>query len=185
MCNWKVGKDNLSFWHDNWNLEFSYSTLTDGYDGDLLSDFRHEDHRDFEALVPTLGEELTHYTLEHAPIISEDKDMLLWKLTKDGAFSVNATWESVRRRGAFDPVAKVVWDSVLPNQNKILIWRLLRSILPTDLTVRRSGFQLASKCICCAKPNEESIQHLFIDGDLAASLWKYFGAIFGVRYFPN
>lgn len=65
------------------------------------------------------------------------------------------------------------------------------SILPTDLMVKKKGIHLASRCVCCACPSEESLLHVFIEesllhvfieSDLASSLWKFFGIIFAVRF---
>lgn len=184
-CNWKVGRGNISFWYDNWNSDFDFDPFADGDDWDMLSDFWQEDHWNFEAIIPKLGVDLTQYTIKHAPIISDDKDTALWKLTKSEAFTVKSAWHFIRRRGTFDLLVNGVWDSAMPNQNKILICKLLHVILPTDLMIKRRRYQLASKCICCVRSNEESLHHLFIEGELTSSLWKYFGTLFGMQYFPN
>lgn len=68
----------FSFWYDNWNQDLNYSSFIDGHDDDMLSDFWHDDHWDFNDLIPTLGEELTQYIIDHAPTITDNKDIILW-----------------------------------------------------------------------------------------------------------
>lgn len=83
----------LSFWYDNWNSDLNYSKFVDGHDGDILSDFWHDDHWNFDELLPILGEELTQYTLERTPIITNNKGIILWKFTEEGEFTMKSAWQ--------------------------------------------------------------------------------------------
>lgn len=51
--------------------------------------------------------------------------------------------------------------------------------------LKKLGIHLASKCICCDKPHEESAEHLFIEGELATYLWNFFGSVFAVPCVRN
>lgn len=185
-CGWNVGRGDISFWRDNWCKDFSFEHLAvDGFDEDKLCEFWNGEMWDFGDLIPTIGEELSLLTLENAPTLSEDRDMLFWRLTSSGMFSVSLAWESVRRRGRTNRVLAQTWASPMPTKSKLLIWRMLKSILPADLVVKHRGFQLASQCVCCSEPKEESLLHLFLDSDLAVSLWSYFGSVFAVPNQPS
>lgn len=58
-------------------------------------------------------------------------------------------------------------------------------ILPVDLVVKRNRINLASKCVCCEDPGEESLSHLFLHSQLAVSLWDFFGSVFAIRHQPS
>ncbi|KAF5179450.1 hypothetical protein FRX31_030963, partial [Thalictrum thalictroides] len=47
------------------------------------------------------------------------------------------------------------------------IWKLLHEALPVDSAVSKCHIQMASRCVCCISPKEESYMHLFYHGDLA------------------
>lgn len=185
-CGWHVGRVDLSFWYDNWCAEFSFEPFAvEGYDGDRLKDFWKDGVWDFEDIVPTVGNKLTQLAIGHAPTLSEEQDVIFWRLTSSGAFTVSSAWDSIRRRGRSNRVAALAWATPIPTQSKILIWWLLKSILPADLVVKHLGFQLASQCVCCRDAQEESLIHLFIASDLARSLWSFFGAVFAVPNQPS
>lgn len=78
----------------------------------------------------------------------------------------------------------MVWASTLPTQSKLLVWRLLKPILPVDLVVKRMGVSMASRCVCCIELHEESL-HLLIFSDLAVSLWEFFGSVFDIPNQPS
>ena len=57
---------------------------------------------------------------------------------------------------------------------------LLLSRLPLDDVLATHGFQLPSKCYCCQMSNIESLRHLFLEGDLADMVWRFFGPSCGL-----
>lgn len=184
-CGWHVGRGEMSFWLDNWCSDFSFEPLAvEGFNDDRLKDFWHDGSWDFEEITPTVGEELVHFAMERAPVLSSEHDMLFWMLTSSGVFSVSSAWDSICQWEQVCRLSAQTWTTPMPTQSKLLIWRLLKSILPADLVVKRQGFQLASQCVCCLKAREESLTHLFLESDLAVSLWTYFGAVFAVRNQP-
>lgn len=157
----------------------------DGSSSEKLRDFWNGDHWDFDDLMPTIGHELVQFSLECAPMSTDSEDILFWKLSSSGMFAVNSAWDSVRKRVCRHRMDCMVWSSPLPTQSKLLVWRLLKAILPVDLVVKKQGVCLASRCFCCEAPGEESLVHLFIHSDLASCLWDYFGAVFAVRDQPT
>lgn len=109
-----------------------------------MCNFWRGDHWDFDELLPSIGTEMVQYTIERAPQLTSDKNVLFWKRT----FVVRLAWEFVHRRGRMDQVACRVWAAPLPPQSKLLIWHLWKAILPMELLVKRHGYQLASRCVC-------------------------------------
>lgn len=101
-----------------------------------------------------------------------------------GVFSIKSAWEVVRKKRRSQRILSQVWENPITMQSKLLMWRVLKGIIPVDTVAKKQGFHLASKCMCCARPEEESLHHLFGSGELAAMLWNFFGAVFAVPYFP-
>lgn len=48
--------------------------------------------------------------------------------------------------------------------------------------MKHHGINLASMCVCCSVPKEESLRHLFLESDLAKSIWEFFGSVFGIQH---
>ncbi|XP_058108936.1 uncharacterized protein LOC131251988 [Magnolia sinica] len=46
---------------------------------------------------------------------------------------------------------------------------------------------MASSCVCCTGDSrkEESLDHLFVDSNIATALWTYFSAVLSVDFLPN
>lgn len=44
--------------------------------------------------------------------------------------------------------------------------KLLHARLPTDDKTQRFNYYGPSKCDCCRNPNQETIEHLFCEGDM-------------------
>lgn len=55
-----------------------------------------------------------------------------------------------------------------------LCGKLYRGAIPIDINVRKRGIALPSKCVCCAKPQEETMEHLLPHSDIARILWNHF-----------
>lgn len=47
--------------------------------------------------------------------------------------------------------------------------------IPVDSNLSRLGIAILYKCSCSSKPQEETLAHLFVQGDLARAVWTYFG----------
>ena len=45
--------------------------------------------------------------------------------------------------------------------------------------MKRKGFSFASKCQCCEA--EESISHLFVEGEVVREVWLHFANVFGLQ----
>lgn len=79
-------------------------------------------------------------------------------------------------------VYKNVWQSAVPLKISFLMLRLLQDRLPLASSIKRFGVHGPSKCFCCVHPNEESLDHIFSDGDLAEAAWNFLGVrlVFGM-----
>lgn len=87
------------------------------------------------------------YTIDSAPPLSLERDIPFLKVTSLGIFSVKSAWDSTRRRGRLNHVADVAWGTLMPTQIKLLIWCLLKAIIPVELVVKLHDYELASWCV--------------------------------------
>ncbi|XP_060170728.1 uncharacterized protein LOC132601671 [Lycium barbarum] len=61
------------------------------------------------------------------------------------------------------------------------VWRLWQAKLPLDDTLKKWGFQFASRCSCCQTPQEETIAHVFLRSEVAQQIWKHFSGPAGIK----
>ncbi|XP_019237530.1 PREDICTED: uncharacterized protein LOC109217719 [Nicotiana attenuata] len=74
------------------------------------------------------------------------------------------------------------WLNNNPFKISLLSWRLYLGKLPFDDIIAKFGNQIVSRCMCCQSPKEDTIQHVFIEGDTAKFLWNTFGAPIGIKH---
>ncbi|XP_042026496.1 uncharacterized protein LOC121773661 [Salvia splendens] len=118
--------------------------------------------------------------IKDIPIEEGMQDRMRWSLTPRGNFSVTSAWELCRHHHPHTPVFGLIWNKHLLPSMSISIWRLLANRIPVDEKLQWRDVSIASKCRCCKKPQTESRQHLFLNGDRARKIWLKFA-----RWFPN
>ena len=58
----------------------------------------------------------------------------------------------------------------------------MRGWIPTEIVMKRKGIVLASRCFCCREHGEETLEHLFLKGEVAEKVWKHFSLVFTVNF---
>ncbi|XP_075076323.1 uncharacterized protein LOC142162983 [Nicotiana tabacum] len=97
-----------------------------------------------------------------------------WMLETRGYFSVKSAWDYTRGRDEPRTAYRMIWVKGLPFKIAFFMWKLWKAKLPLDDFLKRVGYCMPSKCWCCVKPDEESLQHLFFRSETAKTTWKYF-----------
>ena len=59
--------------------------------------------------------------------------------------------------------------------------RLLLRRLPTPDVFGKMGFHMPSKCFCCHNGANETLEHLFSEGQIAMEVWTYFTGLSGLQ----
>lgn len=114
--------------------------------------------------------------------LSDSGDQLFWTGTYSGLFSFCSAWEMVRRKKLGTFLSKNIWHPTLPLKISVFMWKLMHKGIAVDLLVQRKGVSLVSKCNCCCNVSDmESINHLFLQGDITKLMWKYFAGIMGTN----
>lgn len=112
-------------------------------------------------------------------VLQEDtSDKLIFKTIVNDEFSTKHYADIIRTPGPKRSWADRVWHNYLPPKVGTFMWKLMKHAILVDARIVTKGVQLASKCMCCQVPSEESISHLFIHSDLVKAVWSCFGAIF-------
>ncbi|KAL9677780.1 hypothetical protein QQ045_015616 [Rhodiola kirilowii] len=103
----------------------------------------------------------------------DGRELLRWKLTSNGQFSVKSAYEMIkdlenRRKteegeqsdsSGLKDFWKRIWSSKVPNKVKILCWRMYYNSLPDARNLWRRGLILDYRCKFCGY-GMESISHL-------------------------
>ncbi|XP_027178138.1 uncharacterized protein LOC113777304 [Coffea eugenioides] len=112
-------------------------------------------------------------------LFPELADDMVWIPSASRHFSVNSTWECLRQTRSSATLFRMIWNEILPLKVSFFAWRVLHNWLPLDATIRTRGVVLASCCHCC-RQEEESLNHLFLQGPVASRVWEHFGRRFGI-----
>ncbi|MQM16740.1 hypothetical protein Taro_049699 [Colocasia esculenta] len=105
--------------------------------------------------------------------LSNYHDMCVWTASADGSFSTRSAFQVIRPRGVPRPPLHNIWHNAYNPRAALFGWRVLHRAIPTDDRVSACGIHLVSKCSYCTTPAAEDIDHLFLSGEIASSLWRW------------
>lgn len=147
----EVGAGTCSFLYENWTGEGSLFRLFDLQYSDSLRGIRLCDAfvhgRWSEAiLTEVLPEVAIRYVTQFTFQLSQSLDVLIWKPSISGMFTLKSAFDLVRQQQVVTPELKFVWDTSLPLKAFLLCWRLMNNLLPLPETLMSFGFHLVSKC---------------------------------------
>lgn len=128
-----------------------------------------------EVLFP--GEIIPRILAIHIPRVTR-QDELIWRLSKNGEFSVKcANFEALRTHtgcdgvGRGDEVWRKVWGLNLPPKLALFLWKVLHKIIPTKVVLFRRGMAGDMVCPVCGR-SDETIEHLFFECEFGRRLWR-------------
>ncbi|XP_071927455.1 uncharacterized protein [Coffea arabica] len=176
---WVVKDGACHFWYDNWlgnGALFLQATVIPNLS---FSNFISNGHWDTSRLCQSLPSQMVTSILNH-PVPEEGGEAeVIWMPTSSGNFSLASAFRDIRQARNTSMVFDRIWHPCLPLKVSFFMLRLLLGRLPIPDSLRNIGFHLPSKCFCCPLPSEESIEHLFSNGNIASTIWNYFGAACG------
>jgi hypothetical protein len=106
--------------------------------------------------------------------LTEHRDCFIWTANK--AFSVKNLYNDlIIRAGA--RVNCWTWKAKLPLKIKIFLWFLNNGVVLTKDNLVKRGWKGCTKCGFCAQ--QETVQHLFFDCQLARLVWSCVAVAFG------
>ncbi|KAL2225077.1 UNVERIFIED_CONTAM: hypothetical protein Sindi_3129700, partial [Sesamum indicum] len=125
------------------------------------------------------GEKPLAQLVRGAPDTMEPRDRIVWTATSNGTFSTASAWEAIRVASPRRQLFTDIWHRSLRPTVSVFLWRLFQDWIPVDERMKRKGFSFASKCQCCEA--EESISHLFVEGEVVREVWLHFANVFGLQ----
>lgn len=111
-------------------------------------------------------------------VVLEDQtpDKLNCTLNAAGKFRVADYVDYCRLRRPKKEWAEIVWKKVTSARVNAFTWKVYRGALPVDSNVQSRGIPIASRCVCCARPTVETLDHLLVNSNMARSMWDHFAA---------
>ena len=114
------------------------------------------------------------------------EDQLIWKLEKNGHYSVRSAYQLcmeviadnsfLHRTGNWSSI----WNLKVPPKVKNLLWRICRGCLPTRARLLDKGVNCPSTCVMCDENNYEDATHVLFDCTKARSVWQNCSLIYKV-----
>ncbi|KAJ1436407.1 Ribonuclease H-like superfamily [Sesbania bispinosa] len=108
------------------------------------------------------------------------EDSLIWKLSKDGRYSVKSAYYHITENMVDNSHYKVqgdwktLWKLKVPNCVKLFLWRLLRGCLPTRMNLQRKGVSCPATCAFCESALENE-WHVFFGCMNSIACWQKAG----------
>ncbi|XP_060183224.1 uncharacterized protein LOC132613196 [Lycium barbarum] len=170
LVQWKGGSQlgALSYvvpqsWHINEHAEDVSELMTDG-------------RWNVNKLIQMFPEDIVQHILQEIDIkcASNEWDRPWWMMTSTGKFTVSSAWHLLRQKANVTVPFQNMWIKGVPFKISFFMWRLWKFKVPIDEVVASIGIPLVSKCCCCHNAQIDTINHLFLCGDLAAKVWRYF-----------
>ncbi|XP_060216649.1 uncharacterized protein LOC132644109 [Lycium barbarum] len=183
---WETKSGTTNIWFDNWTkLGALHYVLPD-----IPVDESMEDVKDLiggnewnvSRLQQLFPADVVEYILEDLELreISDQWDKPWWMMTSTGKFTVSSAWDLLRQRGHVSEDYKNIWLKGLPFKISFCLWRLWKFKLPVDEVLETIGINIVSRCYCCIEPRQEILDHLFLKGDFATTVWNWFSSAAGI-----
>ena len=105
--------------------------------------------------------------------------MLFWSGMQSGRFSIKSVGQLLTPTAPVSWVFKHAWARGLHLKFSYLVWRIMHSSLPISDILFKFNVHGPSGCFCCDARKLETMQHIFLLGDLPTRIWRLFESPFG------
>lgn len=179
-CLWIVGRGHIPVWGSNWCGTILSRPTEIGYTPNISQIISSLLIRNKIGRLVNIRNFLPAEAISILDNITlnEEPDRIIWTINQHGDFSTSSFWELYRTRHNKFKWSMYCWNKFIPPRIGVFLWRLSRNALPVEAKLRSMGFNLASKCVCCKNPAEETIDHLFVGGEVASEVWQHFAGYF-------
>ena len=111
--------------------------------------------------------------IHHLVLHSDVEDVLSWKISKNGFFSVRSLYRSLTSTSSEPFPWSIIWRSWAPIRVSFFAWKASWNIILTTDQLKRRGWILPNRCYLC-KMEEETSDYLFLFCKKATMLWTCF-----------
>ncbi|XP_060177843.1 uncharacterized protein LOC132607783 [Lycium barbarum] len=101
-------------------------------------------------------------------------------MTASGKFTVGTAWELLRSKAVKSDVFKNMWISGVPFKISFFFWRLWKYKIPVGEVVKRIGVDTEARFYCCDHRQYETVDHLFVTGNISKKVWTYVKTAIGI-----
>ena len=101
--------------------------------------------------------------------ITEEEDIMIWKLEKKGKFSSKSLYRYMIDGGLIDTKMKGVWKARIPQKIKIFLWMAWKDKLQTAEQLVKRNWKGPISCKLCGE--KESVNHLLFQCPIASVVW--------------
>lgn len=119
----------------------------------------------------------------HVPVAVDLADDRVWMSSMMGDVTPAIAKMHLKPRYPIVKWGSWIWDSLIPVRRSLVVWRLLHARLPTLDFIGRHGFVEPNCCFLCQQ-NAESLDHLFLDCELARTAWIWLFQHFDCSWQP-
>ncbi|KAH0712259.1 hypothetical protein KY289_008218 [Solanum tuberosum] len=112
--------------------------------------------------------------------LSGEVDKPWWTKSSNGKFTVKSAWDILRNRSISNNDFKKLWVEGLPFKINFFGWRVWTQRVPVAAFISSWDPNCSDLCRCCRVPVRESIEHLFLSGELTAFIWDYYARAAGL-----
>ncbi|KAF6137594.1 hypothetical protein GIB67_007452 [Kingdonia uniflora] len=128
-----------------------------------------------ESMDPVLAQ--AGINSNEVPIVSGDRDKLIWRPDLQGKFSTKSAFNSIRERANTVWWHKFVWMKCIHPRISSFAWRVCWNALATDDILMKKGI-VSCFCYCMCMKDAESADHLLWTCSKAHKFWEWFANLF-------
>ncbi|KAH0661891.1 hypothetical protein KY284_026822 [Solanum tuberosum] len=103
-----------------------------------------------------------------------------WIKSSTGKFTVKSAWEIFRSRDEVSENFKRIWVKGLPFKISFFGWRVWTYRVPVADIISSWNPNISPLCQCCKVPIRETIEHLFLLGEVATYIWDHYVRAAGI-----
>ncbi|CAJ2637113.1 unnamed protein product [Trifolium pratense] len=184
---WSIGTGNhIPVWNHKWSLDGDIFTrpvhMNHVMDTMRVSDLLMSDSKMWNLpLICSLFDDSSARKILKTPLLdSVPVDKVIWRLEKDGHYSVKSAYRYCIDEAIDTTHLKVpgqwhyIWKATTPPKIKNFIWRLCRNCIPTRFRLNQKGVNCPGNCVHCDDELEDNI-HLFFLCNNAKNIWQKLG----------
>ncbi|KAH0679665.1 hypothetical protein KY289_020902 [Solanum tuberosum] len=137
---------------------------------------------DYDSMYDHLPYHVVEHIRQHMDHIrrTDMGDKPWWIKTSTGKFSVKSAWEILRKKEEVNENCKMIWVQDLPFKISFFSWRVWTNRVPVAAVIAHWNPNQSQLCLCCTVPARETMEHLFLKGEIANKVWQYFSSAAGI-----
>jgi len=182
---WKVQEGNSSFWWDNWTGIGALAKLCQGPGKSpklLINSFFVNKSWNTVKLSSVVPNYIVKIISSIVIGNNTEKDYPIWNDTENGVFTNYSAWQIVRKQRPKNNFLNNIWHNKMPFKISFLNWRMFKRRLPFNDIITRLNINSQNNCFCCRNAHNDTMYHVFGEGEEARQLWSMMGNPLGIQH---